>query len=239
MDALKIRAQGRDNFQSINIQKSDQILTLQGLITQKKWEEAALLARQLSDVESNNPKYHYCCAEIKTHESDYPAALNIYHELLDRMADQDPMYFDVYKNMGNIYLKCGDIEAAEEKYNQAYAINSMDESLAINYGVLYIQKGEYSAAKNRFSEVLERNLSSDLAWVGVGLVHRAHSDHELARACLLRGLDENPYNKLAISNYYNWCEEDGVEASINHINSFLNEFPNDDEMKRLQKGLNQ
>lgn len=178
-------------------------------------------------------------AEKLTENNDFPAALKVYHQVIDSIDIKDPLLFEVYKNMGNLYLKCGDIEAAEEKYNQANSINNHDESLIINYGVLAIQKGEYTAAKSRFAEVLKNNMASDLAWVGLGLVHRAHSDHDLARACLLRGLDENPYNKLAITNYYQWCIQDGVDASGQHINHFLEKFPEDSDMTKLASGLHQ
>lgn len=178
-------------------------------------------------------------AESFTTSGDFPGALKIYHQVLDEIDFKDPQLFEVYKNMGNLYLKCGDIEAAEEKYNQANIINSQDENLIINYGVLAIQKGEYSLAKARFAEVLENNPTSDLAWVGLGLVHRAHSDHDLARACLLRGLDENPYNKLAISNYYQWCLQDGVDSSDEYLNQFLEKYPEDTEISKLASGLHQ
>lgn len=178
-------------------------------------------------------------AEQFTKGADYPGALKIYHELLDEMDRHDPAHFEVYKNMGNIYLKCGDIDAAEEKYNLANAINSQDESLIVNYGVLAIQKGEYSIAKARFSSVIDKNKSSDLAWVGLGLVHRAYSDHDLARACLQRGLDENPLNKIAITNFYQWCLQDGIDFSTNYVDYFLTHHPDDAEMNKLQSGMSQ
>ncbi len=239
MDAVYDKHQEMEEFTSINFEKSDQLLKMKKYITEKNWSRASMLAEEITEMEANNPEFLFGMAEIKTESQDYPGALNIYHEMLDILEGQDPMCFDIYKNMGNIYLKCGDIDAAEEKYNQAHAINSQDESLSINYGVLYIQKGEYSNAKNRFADVLTKNNESDFAWVGMGLVHRAHADHELARACLLRGLDENPYNKLAITNYYTWCDQDGKEASIEHINNFLQQYPQDQEIKRLQQGLSQ
>ncbi len=178
-------------------------------------------------------------AEKLMEKNDFPAALKIYHQILDEIDVKDPVLFEVYKNMGNMYLKCGDIEAAEEKYNLANAINNQDENLMVNYGVLAIQKGEYTIAKSKFAEVIEVNSASDLAWVGLALVHRAHADHDLARACLLRGLDENPFNKMAITNYYQWCCQDGVDFSDKIISDFLDEYPDDKEINTLASGLNQ
>lgn len=178
-------------------------------------------------------------AETYAEQEDFPNALKVYHQILDEIDVNAPNLFEVYKNMGNMYLKCGDFEAAEEKYNQANAIDSQDENLIINYGVLAIQRGEFSEAKSRFAEILNQTSGNDLAWVGMGLVHRAHADNDLARACLLRGLDENPFNKLAITNYYQWCLQDGIDASEEILNQFLTEFPEDCEINKLASGLNQ
>ena len=178
-------------------------------------------------------------ADTLTQSGDYPAALKAFHQALDIMEPKDPKHFEVYKNMGNLYLKCGDIDAAEEKYNLANAMNSQDQNLIINYGVLAIQKGNYEEAKSRFAEVISLNNSSDLAWVGLGLVHRAHADHDLARACILRGLDENPYNKLAITNYYQWCYQDGIDSSDEFVVNFLDKYPDDVEISKLASGIHQ
>lgn len=191
------------------------------------------------DLSIDTDKSLFSQAEALVESGDFPSALKVYHQLLDKMQPQNPLHFEVFKNMGNIYLKCGDIEAAEEKYNQANAINSEDENLIINYGVLEIQKGQYTAAKQRFARVIEQNNGSDLAWVGLALVHRAYSDHDLARACVMRGLDENPENKLAITNYYQWCYQDGVDATSQYINDFLERHPEDQDMLKLSHGLSQ
>lgn len=167
---------------------------------------------------------------------DYPAALKILHQILDETDGMDPILFDVYKHMGNIYLKCGDIEAAEEKYNQAHSINCEDENLTVNYGVLAIQRGEYSAARDRFSQAIQKNTSNDLAWVGLALVHRAHADHDLAKACLLRALDENNYNKMAIVNLHQWSEQDGTDVNSHLLQSYLEKFPSDSEVNTIAVG---
>lgn len=185
------------------------------------------------------PRYIALWSEALTKVEDYPAALNLLHKVVDETDGKDPILFEVYKNMGNIYLKCGDIEAAEEKYNLANAIKSDDENLIVNYGVLAIQKEQYAEAKTRFAQALEVNDSSDLAWVGLALVHRAFADHDLARACLLRGLDENPYNKLAITNFYQWCEQDNVDTTDEIARKFTEQHPNDKEITALYSGMHQ
>jgi tetratricopeptide (TPR) repeat protein len=174
----------------------------------------------------------YACQAFEA-QSDYPGALKCLHEAIDLSLGDDPILFDIYKAMGNIYLKCGDIDSAEEKYNLAHGINSEDESLLVNYGVLAIQKGDFDQAKQRFAHILENNNKSDVSWVGMALVHRSFADAELSRACLLRALDENPMNKLAITNFYQWCLQDGVDANQDYIEHYLSINSDDDEMNKL------
>lgn len=186
---------------------------------------------------SDKPRYSILLAESLAQQNDFPQALKVLHKILDEADSMAPILFEVYKNMGNIYLKCGDIEAAEDSYNKANGMNSQDENLMVNYGVLAIQKGEYDNAKQRFTDVLAMNNSSDLAWVGMALVHRAHGDFDLSRACLLRGLDDNPYNKLAISNYYQWSHQDNIDTTSEIMESYLEAYPGDVEMQNLSNSM--
>ncbi|MCB0377090.1 MAG: tetratricopeptide repeat protein [Bdellovibrionales bacterium] len=184
------------------------------------------------------PRYQILLAESLSAQGDFPSAIKVLHQVLDETQGATAILFEVYKNMGNIYLKCGDIEAAEEKYHKANRINPNDESLNINYGVLAIQKGLYEEAKERFSIVVCANGKNDLGWVGLALVHRAHGDFDLARACLLRALDENPFNKMAIIHFYQWCNEEDIEPNFAMAMNYMSAFPDDIEIQKLVKGMN-
>lgn len=234
-----IQPKSADLFQSLDLNVESAKASLKELTVKKYWTDAKNFIGHYDISKINDVEFLTMIADVYTNTDDYPAALKTFHQALDESDGKDPNLFEIYKNMGNLYLKCGDVEAAEEKYNQANAIDSQDENLMINYGVLAIQKGQYTDAKGRFADVLKINDQSDLAWVGLGLVHRAHADHDLARACLLRGLDENPYNKLAITNYYQWCYQDGVDSSDKFLNDFLEKYPEDSEISKMASGLHQ
>ena len=159
-------------------------------------------------------------AEELVESGDFPSALNKFHGIIDQSPDSETL-FSVYKQMGNIYLKCSDIEAAEEAYNKASRIRPNHVSLLVNYGVLEIHKKKMDTAKLKFIEALEVDAHSDLAWVGLALVHRSFSDFDLSRACLLRALDCQPSNKTALLNYYQWCQEDGIEPSSSFVGAIF------------------
>ena len=100
-----------------------------------------------------------------------------------------------------------------------------------------MEEGDFDRARELFAEAIEQNSGSDFAWVGLALVHRAQSEHDLARACLLRGLDENPYNKFAIMNFYDWCYEDGASPNPNLINQYIKKYPEDVDVFKLGEQL--
>lgn len=211
----------------------DSVVLLKKLIESKQYEPALDIYHQMDMKSKMDIDLQMTVYEIYENLNDYPKALRCLHNVCDQLKDNDPLFFDIYKAMGNIYLKCGDIDSAEEKYNLAYGIDSEDEALSVNYGVLSIQKGDYSQAKERFSKVISVNSASDVAWVGLALVHRSFSDSELSRACLLRALDENPLNRLAVQNIYSWSEQDGVEISEEILANYLEANPDDSELSEL------
>jgi tetratricopeptide (TPR) repeat protein len=221
------------NFQPVDLQSSALTIEFLRLVKHENWEAARTKWVSLRPDQQNQTSLLVAAADMYESVGDFPAALKCLHQACDLVEDADPILFDIYKGMGNLYLKAGDADAAEEKYNQAYGLNDEDESLLVNYGVLAIQREKYDKARDRFSQVIHLNKSNDVAWVGLALVHRACSDHELARACLLRALDENQTNKIAMTQFYDWCEQDGVDAGQDYLQAYIEKKPEDQEVRRL------
>ncbi len=92
--------------------------------------------------------------------------------------------FTIYKNLGNIFLKTGDAEAAEEYYNKAYTLQPDSDTLLVNFGSLALYRGAYETALARFREAVSLNDRNDKAWAGLGMIHREYGDAELAWANL-------------------------------------------------------
>ena len=231
MESLVSSEEGQ--FQPYNLQSQMQISEIRKCVENKDYSKASRLIQKLSLVALEKPETQILICEVYEANGDYPKALKCLHQACDQMEENNPLLFDIYKAMGNLYLKCGDIDAAEEKYNLANGINSEDESLIVNYGVLAIQQGDFNKAKERFAHAIEKNSQSDVSWVGLALVHRSFADQDLSRACLLRALDENPMNKIAVANLYEWSVQDGVDMSQEYIQNYIKTHPNDAEMQKI------
>lgn len=134
-------------------------------------------------------------------------ALAAYREVLKSVLKEEGSYFDlfdVYKNIGNIHVRAGDFESAEEFYNKAYILNQNSDVLMVNYGTLEIQRENLSDAVERFRRAVEINNDNDRGWVGLAIVHRQMGDFELAWANVERALDINPNNRTALKLIVEW-----------------------------------
>ena len=90
-----------------------------------------------------------------------------------------------------------------------------------------MEKNQFEKARVLFSKIVEQGDRADEAWVGLARIHRFQSNNDLARACLLRGLDDNPYNRTAVVNLYDWIHEDGADFNRALFDRYLDKHPED------------
>ena len=161
-------------------------------------------------------------------------AFRIYTELLLRVTDASPELFDIYKNLGNIHVRAGDFDAAEECYHKANTVRADSDILMVNYGTLEIQRENFSDAVERFRRAVEINSGNDKGWVGLALVHRQMGDFELAQGNIERALDINPRNKTAINVLVEWNANDqDFSPAIRRLKDYLALESEDAEMSFL------
>lgn len=158
-------------------------------------------------------------------------ALAAYREVLKNVVADQTQLFEIYKNVGNLHVRAGDFDAAEEYYNKAYCLKPGSEVLLVNYGTLEIQRENLGAAVERFRKAIEINPENDKAWVGLAIVHRQMGDAELARGNADRALDINPKNRTAIRLAVEWYVQDGfLAACIEPLQNYLANECEDAEM---------
>lgn len=131
-------------------------------------------------------------------------ALTQYFEALSLLTEEDSELFEIYKNMGNILVRQGDFEGAEEYYNKAYTLNPSSDTLLVNFGTLEVQRQDFDKSLYCFRQAVEVNPKNDKAWVGLAMVHSQFADHELAWANLKMAIEINPSNRTAVLLLANW-----------------------------------
>lgn len=158
-------------------------------------------------------------------------AFEVYQEALSTMTFETRELFEVYKNMGNILVREGDFDGAEEFYNKAFAINSQSDVLLVNLGTLQVQRQDDNAALERFRSALTINPKNDKAWVGLALVHNKMGDFELAQANIENAIDSNPQNRTAVHLAGQWAVRDQkYSMAIEFLQNYLATVDSDEEM---------
>jgi len=218
--------------------------SLQGLLSMGlclrelgRYEEALKCFRALTKVQADLGRdSEKLDAQILIAETLYlgerdEMALAAYREVLKRVWDNSGQLFETYKNVGNIHVRAGDFEAAEEFYNKAHTINSESDVLMVNYGTLEIQRENFEAAVLRFRCAVEFNPENDKGWVGLALVHRHMGDFDLSWANVQRALDINQKNRTAIRLVVEWAVADQRFAlAITRLQEYLEADGEDAEM---------
>lgn len=133
-----------------------------------------------------------------------------------------PELFDLFKTLGNIFVRRGDYDSAEDNYNKAYRLNPESDVLLVNLGTLCIQRSDWDGALERFRSALQLNNRNDKAWVGLAIGHRMKGDLELSWANLEAALEYNPLNEVALGLAVDWGTQQGRENRVLElIRSFL------------------
>src|SRR5690606_29198358 len=111
----------------------------------KEWDKAERILKIAADI-SPLASTLVMYADVLYVRGKNEDALKVYQELLIDFADEQEELFNVYKAMGNIYVRQGDLDSAEENYHKAFAIRPDSDLLLVNYGTLEIQRGQMQAA---------------------------------------------------------------------------------------------
>lgn len=151
-------------------------------------------------------------------------SLDKYYEALALLTEENENLFELYKNMGNIFVRQGDFDGAEEYYSKAFTLNNKSDVLLVNFGTLEVQRNDFGKSLYCFRQAIEANPENDKAWVGLAMVHNQFGDSDLAWANIETALDINPKNRTAVHLLANWSvrdkrEKKGIEALENYLSS--------------------
>lgn len=195
-----------------------------------RFEEAEKAWQALSKVDNSfTTLFRLANCLYKLNQDE--AALEKYYEALALLTEDNENVFDAYKNMGNILVRRGDFEGAEEFYNKAYTMNPLSDILLVNLGTLEVQRQDYEKAIYCFRKAVEINCENDKAWVGLSLVHNQFADQELAWANVETAVEINPKNRTAVHIIGAWALRDQkVLRAIPVLENYLALVDYDEEM---------
>lgn len=205
----------------------------QTYVVTQEYAEAEECFRALIEKETSSD-HMVDLADVLYAQGQDDEALVVYQEALDATSENSELLFNIYKNIGNIYVRAGDFAGAEENYNRAYTLNPDSDVLLVNYGTLEIQRQELGTAVRRFRQAVDINPQNDRAWLGLALVHREFGDHELAWANLEEALSINVANEVALNLCVDWGLKDNKDnLVIRYLEKYLEQEGHNNQRKML------
>jgi Flp pilus assembly protein TadD len=161
-------------------------------------------------------------------------AIQFFERALLKKPEDDIILFEIYKFLGNAYLKLGDIDSAEENYHKAFTIKPQSSLIQVNLGTLAIQKSQWHKVQQHFRQALKLNINQDKAWTGLAIYHHYMGDRDLSLANLKKALDLNPKNRTALLLLASWWPQELRKISlIERFTCYLDLEPEDSEISIL------
>ncbi len=157
-------------------------------------------------------------ASAMAHFDRNEKALGLYLQAFEDLDLNPDQLFEIYKAMGNLFLRNHDYDGAEENYNKAFVLNPKSYDLLVNRGTLELHRGNVEAAVERFREGVLLNRFNERAWMGLALAHRQFGDLELSWANLIEALELKPDQVMALQLLVEWAYQDGkLQPAIQHL----------------------
>jgi len=161
-------------------------------------------------------------------------AIQFFEKALLKLPEDPETLFEIYKFLGNAYLKLGDIDSAEENYNKAFTLKPKSSLLQVNFGTLAIQRNEWHMVQYHFRQALKYDINQDKAWTGLAIYHNYMGDRELAVANLKKALDLNPTNRTALLLLINWWPKtSALDEIVLRLTHYLDIENTDLEMSQV------
>lgn len=162
-----------------------------------QYKQAKLCFHELLKTETRFENHYYlakACEGLNEHET----AREAYLDAILLPSSNLSLLFEAYKNLGNLYLKEKNFDMAEDFYHKAYSLNPDSAVLLVNLGTLEMQKEAFSQAIEKYRKALQVDPRHAPAWVGMALVYQSFGEFDLSWASLLKSLDHDSDNQMAL-----------------------------------------
>jgi tetratricopeptide (TPR) repeat protein len=108
----------------------------------------------------------------------------------------NPLYYNVYANVGGCYLHLGNLDSALVLLKIADGVNPYSPSIITNIGTAYLRKGEYDRAQEYFLRSLQIDSTGQNALAGLASVYLQLNqfDRSLNYVSKIHALTDMPYD---------------------------------------------
>ncbi len=175
-------------------------------------------------------------------EEKYDEALELFEEFKAKY----PEIYQVHLNIGNCYLKKGDLEKAEAEFQlvldktlEMHGDYKADPATSLRaftgLGELYIQKGDFNKGQEYFAQAVEISPEDEVAAYNVGQIFFSNqrSDEAIKYYKLAIQIKEDwskPYLRLG----YAYLNKGDFDAALKYLNKFVEMDPENPEVSQTK-----
>lgn len=145
-------------------------------------------------------------------------------------ANQQSLGADSYVNLGLIYLRAGDSEAAKQALGRALELNPHEIKALYALGVLLMDEGDRGAALKRFEQVVKQDKRHADALVRLGDIYYGRGDIQQARSYYRQAIGVAPRHAQAHFNLgYTYEEAGRLKEAVANYRLALRDDPDNAE----------
>lgn len=178
-----------------------------------RYAESARILQNVLKIDYRFETVH-ALAQVEYQLDRIEESFALLQEAISIAPEESPEFFELFKTLGNIFIRRGDLDSAEDSYNKAHRLQPNSDVLQVNLGTLHIQRQEWDEAAEHFRKALSLQMTNDKAWIGLAICHRMKGDHELAWGNVEAALEYNPLNEVALGLALDWGSHEGREFRV-------------------------
>ncbi len=185
------------------------------LLEQGNYEEA--LDRFNTVIEMyENPEVYYNIGYIKASQKKYDESIIAFR----RAIKIDEKFARAYRALGEVYLKTGQKDRAEEMMQRA--------------GEVYMEQNKTREAEIAFQEVLKLNPNTTNIYNSLGILYRRNKQYEKAITAYEKALRVDPEDENIFFNLGRACIEAGhAKRGVMYLNRAVDLYPEFEQAKKL------
>lgn len=139
--------------------------------------------------------------------------------------------YEINKELGECYLFMGELDKAEDYYKKAIGSNGVHSDPYLGLATIAVQRGELDRALTLYSKAAAID-ESDKSLAGMALVEMETGREEDAFAHMVRALEKNPENMVAIFGLIRLAHTLGrLETVVPHLENYLQLDPTKNEIR--------
>lgn len=197
---LNLKKMEKETFEETDLSSIDQASTL---FEERKYSEALAL---LQEFLVNNPTAyptHINIGDCYKEMQEYDKAEVEYNLALEAAKTDEKLGKEItakaMANIGDIYMKKGDFESAQNYFTQSIELLPDNEILAYNVGEIYFSNRELNDAIRYYDTAIQIKPDWGLPYHKLGLVYLNLTDYDKAKESFEKFLQVDPESELAES----------------------------------------